>query len=137
MESNESSPKSSRSEVNRILSNLILISKIPIRSKLAIRNNQIIIHCSTSWSDWIARNYNGDNRQNTLSYLENLGNDVEQILKTNKDDSMLCKRITTLLDECRSGLNNLNNEYYADVNFNSKLQTIIDNYELMKNTYSS
>lgn len=121
-----SSPNNS--EINRIISNLKLLSSIPAGHKLAIRNNRIVIHCASSWGDWCARIYNGDSREHMCTYLEALGNDILKILTCEFTTHIQKLRIQEQINNCITGLKHLQNTYFNDISCRCTIETIIENF---------
>ena len=105
---NELDPQTSEQlELNRTISNLKLITTLPAGHKLAIRNNKLIIHSVSSWNDWGARIYNGDNRLSTMTYLENMTSDILKILKKDTINENQRNRLLKEIKQSTTGLKNL------------------------------
>ena len=125
---NEMDPQTSEQlELNRIISNLKLITTLPAGHKLAIRNNKLIIHSVSSWNDWGARIYNGDNRLSTMTYLENMTSDILKILKKETINENQRNRLFKEIKQSTTGLKNLQNAYWTDAQVKCQLDTIIEN----------
>ena len=113
--------------INIILSNLKLLSNIPIGSKLAIRNNEIIIHSKDSWQDSLVRSYNGDSRMHAIWYLDEFIKDITKLLEHPSIAQTTKERIKTEMIQSTQGLGHLKNTYYADINTRTKIETLIEN----------
>ena len=120
-----------------ILSNLKLLSNIPIGSKLAIRNNEIIIHSKDSWQDSIARSYNGDSRMHAIWYLDEFIKGITKLLDHPTVLESTKQRIKTEITQSTQGLGHLKNTYYSDINTRTKIETLIENLNAISYGFES
>ena len=117
----------SSSEVNVMLSNLKLLSNVPVGAKLAIRNNTIIIHDKGSWMDMVTRMYNGDSREQVTHYLEEFVKRIGDVLVNNSVDKTTKIRIIDGITLSQNGMMHIKNTYYGDITTRTKIETIIEN----------
>tara|TARA_Y100000389_G_C17470948_1_gene530722 strand:+ start:577 stop:1002 length:426 start_codon:yes stop_codon:yes gene_type:complete len=122
------SPKSDEPlNITNILSNLKLLSNIPIGSKLAIRNNEIVIHNKDSWQDSMVRFYNRDSRNQAIWYLDEFIKDISKLLLHPNVSDTAKQRIKCEINQCTQGLGHLKNTYYSDISTRTKIETLIEN----------
>ena len=122
--------------ITSVLSNLRLIANIPVGSKIAIRNNEIIIHDKSNWMDWASRVYNNDSRTASTYYLDEFLKDIQKLLNDGNIEYPVKQRICAQLSACPKGLDHLKNTYYDDVSTRTKIETIIENINtICSNSY--
>jgi hypothetical protein len=129
-----------------LILNLKIISKLKPGYKLSLKENEgdiNYIYIDTSYFQFIYRIFSENSRDNTTNFLEKLDKQItkkiEQIVKKenyNDSNMFLNSKENILLDLSHNlnltlvGLNNLINTYSNDEYIISKIEMIINNFEL-------
>ena len=118
--------------------NLKIISKVKPGYKLSIKDNNLFI--DTSYLQYFYRFYSYNSRNKTLEFLETLDNritdKIEELVKDKNYNMFLNSTENILLNLSHNlslslvGLNNLINTYANDEFTISKIEMIINNFEL-------
>jgi len=128
-------------ELNDLILDLKIISKIKPNNKLLITNNKLLIDDSYMLNGLI-RYYKNQNRENTIEYIQNLNKNLEDeinkiILNKDVEDNILKDNPSNILvnlshdlTQAVNGLKNLILTYNSDNFLVSKIEMIIYNFEL-------
>ena len=121
------------------LTNLKLLSHVKQSDKLACNGIEDIVHIDTRYYlQGIRRWYYGDNRDETIKFIERLIISSENlseslILGLNQDDKHNLKLLTEDLISCKTGLNNLKSTYFEDKLFISRIENYIEKVNMRIN----
>ncbi len=113
---------------NTLYINLKVLQLLPVNHKLYIRSDRLFTHDAASWTTSLQRMSNGDSRVSCIAFLHGL---IDEATTYCNDQSQDSPRIIACLQGTISGLQNLRNTYYADVNTKSEIDTIIDNIQVV------
>ena len=128
-------------ELNNLILDLKIISKIKPNNKLLINNGKLLID-ETYFFNGIMRYYKNQNRENTIEYIQNLNKNLEDeinkiILNKDVEDNILRDNPSNILvnlshdlTQAVNGLKNLILTYNSDNFLVSKIEMIIYNFEL-------
>ena len=131
--------------LDKIILNLKIISKLKPGYKLSINENSTI-YIDSSYIQYIYRIFSDNSRQVTINFLENLDIDItnciENLIKEDKEMFLNSKEnillnISHNLNLSLIGLNNLINTYSDDELTISKIEIIINSFELKIRKISS
>ena len=125
--------------LDSLILNLKIISKLKPGYKLSVKDcNEIYI--VTSYLQYIYRLFSDNSRDATTTFLETLDKQIttkiEEIVQTNNNNMFLDSKENILLNLSHNlnlslvGLNNLINTYSSDEYTISKIELIINNFEL-------
>ena len=126
-------------ELDNIVLNLKILSKLKENYKLNVNGKNLSIN--NSYIPSITRYLNDDSREGTILFLESLDklikNKIEKIVEENSDSNMfLTSKENILLQISHNltislvGLNNLIKTYSSDELTTSKIEIIINNFDL-------
>ena len=128
-------------ELNDLILDLKIISKIKPNNKLIILNNKLLID-DYYFFNAIIRYYKNQNRENTINYIQNLNKNIDEeinkiILNKENDNDILKDNPSNILvnlshdlTQAVNGLKNLILTYNNDNFLVSKIEMIIYNFEL-------
>tara|TARA_B100001093_G_scaffold148422_1_gene141148 strand:- start:3269 stop:3730 length:462 start_codon:yes stop_codon:yes gene_type:complete len=125
-------------DIDKVILNLKIVAKIKPKFKLSIKDDNLYI--DNSYLNYIYRKINGDSRDKTIIFLENLDKNINlkieeiigrtyQSLFLNSSENILLN-LSHNLNLSLVGLNNLINTYDSDELTISKIEMIISNFEL-------
>ena len=134
----ESTNSNKDNVLDSMVLNLKIISKVKPGYKLSIKDNNLFI--DTSYLQYFYRFYSYNSRNKTLEFLETLDNritdKIEELVKDKNYNMFLNSTENILLNLSHNlslslvGLNNLINTYANDEFTISKIEMIINNFEL-------
>lgn len=128
-------------ELNDLILDLKIISKIKPNNKLLIINDKLLID-DAYFLNGLIRYYKNQNRENTIEYIQNLNKNLEDeinkiILNKDVEDNILRDNPSNILvnlshdlTQAVNGLKNLILTYNSDNFLVSKIEMIIYNFEL-------
>lgn len=105
-----------------------------MNSKIAIRQNALVIHNHDSWVDWVYRMYNNDNRRTTISFLENLYNEILQMIHSGTLDHVQHDRLQRALNDSIPGFQLLVNQYWNDLQSRCSFEVLKENFTSLVGT---
>ena len=125
--------------LDSLILNLKIISKIKPGCKLSVKDNNEI-YIDTSYFQYFYRLFSDNSREATTNFLETLDLQItlkiEEIIQKNNNEMFLNSKENILLNLSHNlnlslvGLNNLINTYTPDEYTISKIEMIINNFEL-------
>jgi hypothetical protein len=121
------------------LTNLKLLSHVKQSDKLACNSTEDVVQIDTRYYlQGIRRWYYGDNREETIKFIDRLILSSENLSETlilglNTDDKHNLKLLTEDLISCKTGLNNLKSTYFDDKLFISKIENYIEKVNMRIN----
>lgn len=128
--------------LEKLILNLKIISKLRPGYKLSLNteDNESNVYIDNSYLQYFYRLFSDNSRQTTITFLENLDNNIskkiENLLSQDNSDMFLNSKENILLNLSHDlnlsliGLNNLINTYAGDECSISKIEMIINNFEL-------
>lgn len=129
--------KSLNQQVEKIIISLKIMAKLNENDKLVFRNRNIYIQTPSLFTS-IIRNFHGDNRQDTITGIIQLLNDLDVILNEYKKNPDLRSqenyiglfRLKYSTEASMNGIDNLKSTYAQDPVIKSRLESIIERLRL-------
>lgn len=110
-----------------LLVKLRVLSMIGAGNKLNISNLSIIE--KDSWTGAFYRALTGENRKNTINYVNQIIDDSIKALGE-YSDTEFCALIVNALANAKMGIINLGTTYQNDLNFSAHIKVLTDNIDL-------